>query len=256
MKQYFAFIYKEYLELYRGGKLFILMGLAVLQGIMNPAMAKLTPLLFEMLGEELAEQGMIIQEVTITAFTSWSQFYKNLSIAIIIPAIFFAGIMASEYQRGTLINLLTKGLERWKVIAAKLSFMIIAWTIYFFIFFILTYSYTEFYWDNSIIYNIIPSAIGIYLFGVMLMSLFMLGAVITTTSTSNILFSGGIFIIMYIISAIPKIGNFMPMKLLSIELIAQNGLTFDAYTKPLIVTLVITILSVVGAVVIFRRKRL
>ena len=256
MKQYFAFIYKEYLELYRGGKLFILMALAVLQGIMNPALAKLTPLLFEMLGEELAEQGMIIQEVTVTAFTSWSQFYKNLSIAIIIPAIFFAGIMASEYQRGTLINLLTKGLERWKVIAAKLSFMIIAWTIYFFIFFILTYSYTEFYWDNSIIYNILPAAIGIYLFGIMLMSLVMLGAVITTTSTSNLLFGGGIFILMYIISALPKIGSFMPIKLLSMELISQNGITFDAYTKPLMVTLAITVLSVIGAIISFNKRRL
>ncbi|WP_426350292.1 ABC transporter permease subunit [Alloiococcus sp. CFN-8] len=256
MKQYFAFIHKEYLELYRGGKLFILMALAVLQGIMNPALAKLTPLLFEMLGEELAEQGMIIQEVTVTALTSWSQFYKNLSIAIIIPAIFFAGIMASEYQRGTLINLLTKGLERWKVIAAKLSFMIIAWTIYFFIFFILTYSYTGFYWDNSIIYNILPAALGIYLFGIMLMSLVMLGAVITTSATSSLLFSGGVFIIMYIISALPKIGNFMPMELLSMELIAQNGISFDSYGLPLIIAVAIAVLSVVVAVISFNKRRL
>lgn len=256
MKQYFAFIYKEYLELYRGGKLFILLILAVILGIMSPALAKLTPLLFEILGEELAEQGMYIQEITVTAFTSWGQFYKNLNIAIIIPAILFGGIMALEYQRGTLINLLTKGLERWKVIASKLSFMIIAWTLYFFILFILTYSYTEYYWDNNIVYNLLPSAIGIYLFGIMLMALVMLGGVITTTATANLLFSGGIYIIMYIISAIPRIGAVMPVKLLSMGLLEAGGVTFVTYGKPLIVTLSITILSVIGAVVVFRRKRL
>ena len=256
MKQFIAFIHKEYLELHRGGKLFLLLAIALIFGLLSPALAKLTPVLFEALGEELAEQGMLIQEITVTALTSWSQFYKNLSIVIILPAIFFGGTMAYEYQKGTLINLLTKGLERWKVIISKFLFMTFIWTVFYLIVFLTTYFYTDFYWDNSIVENIIPAALGIYFFGIMLMALVILGGSLTSTATSNLLLVGGIYIVMYILSAFSKIASFIPVKLLSMELITAGGLTFDSYGLPLIVTLAITVLSVCGAVMTFSKRRL
>ena len=79
MKSLFAFVKKECLEQIRTGRLTITLALFVLLGIMNPAIAKLTPWLMETMADSLAEAGMTITEVEINALTSWTQFYKNVS---------------------------------------------------------------------------------------------------------------------------------------------------------------------------------
>ena len=127
---------------------------------------------------------------------------------------------------------------------------------FYLIVFLTTYFYTDFYCVYTIIENIIPAALGIYFFGIMLMALVILGGSLTSTATSNLLLVGGVYIVMYILSAFSKIASFIPVKLLSMELIAAGGLTFDSYGLPLIVTLAITVLSVCGAVMTFSIRRL
>ena len=58
-------------------------------------------------------------EVRVDALTSWTQFYKNIPLALIIFLLIFSGILTVEYQKGTLINMITKGMNRWKILAAK-----------------------------------------------------------------------------------------------------------------------------------------
>ena len=77
MKSLFAFMKKEFAEQLRSGRLMILGLLFVLFGIMNPAIAKLTPWLLETMADSLAESGMIITDVKVSAMDSWVQFYKN-----------------------------------------------------------------------------------------------------------------------------------------------------------------------------------
>ena len=77
MKQLAAFFQKEWIEQMRSGKLFIIIVVFMLFGIMNPAMAKLTPWMMEMASESLAESGLVVNEVTVDAMTSWTQYYKN-----------------------------------------------------------------------------------------------------------------------------------------------------------------------------------
>ena len=60
MKQFTAFIKKEFLEQVRSGRFMILGILFCLFGIMNPATAKMLPWLFEIMSEQLAENGMLI----------------------------------------------------------------------------------------------------------------------------------------------------------------------------------------------------
>lgn len=78
MKQFIAFFNKECLELVRNGKLFILTIIFVIGGILNPAIAKLTPRIMEMASESMADTGMVITSVKIDAMSSWVQFYKNV----------------------------------------------------------------------------------------------------------------------------------------------------------------------------------
>ena len=83
MRAFFAFFKKELLELTRNGKLMVLFILFCAIGIMNPAVAKLTPWLLEVMGQELAESGMVVTGVSVDALTSWTQFFKNIPMALI-----------------------------------------------------------------------------------------------------------------------------------------------------------------------------
>ena len=83
MKPLLAFMKKEYLEAARTGKLLILILLFVLFGIMNPAVAKLTPWMMEMLSDTIAESGLIVTNIQVDAMASWTQFFKNIPMALI-----------------------------------------------------------------------------------------------------------------------------------------------------------------------------
>ena len=92
MKSLYAFVKKESLELIRSGKLVLLVIISCLFGIMNPFIAKITPWLMEMMSDQLAESGMSITTIKVDAITSWTQFYKNVPLLLIIFV-----IIMSEY---------------------------------------------------------------------------------------------------------------------------------------------------------------
>ena len=113
------------MEQLRTGRFTVLMIVFLLFGIMNPALAKLTPWLMETLSGTLAEAGVTFTSVTVDAMTSWTQFYKNIPMVLILFVLMTSGTFTAEYQKGTLIPVLTKGLKRGKVLAAKALAMLI-----------------------------------------------------------------------------------------------------------------------------------
>jgi len=62
MKSLHAFIKKETMEQFRSGRLMILGILFVLLGVMNPAVAKITPWLLEILADGAVEQNVIVKK--------------------------------------------------------------------------------------------------------------------------------------------------------------------------------------------------
>lgn len=84
MKTLLAFMKKEWLEQLRSGRLAILGILFALFGIMNPAIAKLTPWLFEVMADTLEGSGLSVTVVTVSAMDSWMQFFKNIPMALIV----------------------------------------------------------------------------------------------------------------------------------------------------------------------------
>ena len=60
MSTWIAFWKKEWMELIRGGKFIIFLLISALFGLMNPAIAKLTPWLMESMADSLQDTGLYL----------------------------------------------------------------------------------------------------------------------------------------------------------------------------------------------------
>lgn len=255
MKQLTAFCKKEWMEMFRTGRFLILLIVFVLLGIMSPAMAKLTPAMLELVSDQLAEQGMIMTEVKVDAFSCWQQYYKNVPIGLIVLVIMFSACLTNEYQKGTLINMLTKGLSRWKVIAAKLITMIAMWSLCHWICFGITYGYSILFWDNSVVSNILLGSALIYFFGIWLISLIVLGSCLFASSFAVLLTVGGGVVLSLLFGIVPTIIEYLPTYLLSAGSLMNGMMKGNDFTTATLLVLLLSAINVFLGIVSFNHKR-
>lgn len=91
-------------------------------------LAKFTPDIIAAFGA-----GLEITEEP-TALDAWQQFFKNISgIGFSAFIILFGSCMSSEYSKGTLLLLVTKGLARPSVIMAKYTVAAVSMTVSFWV---------------------------------------------------------------------------------------------------------------------------
>lgn len=256
MKANTAFFYKELTELRRTGKLLVLLLIFTLFGIMNPAIAKLTPWMLETFADSLAETGLYMTEVTVDAMTSWTQFYKNIPMALIIFLLLFSSTLTSEYQRGTLIPLLAKGLPRWSVILSKTLSMTLVWTCGYWLCYGITYTYNTWFWGNGSVSHSAFAALCPYILGIWLISLLMLMSSLFDSASSVTASTGGIFMGLYLANLIPKVRNYLPPRLMSALGILQGAEETGAFAAAIGVTLLLTAANLVLSVFLFDKKRL
>lgn len=253
MRSLIAFIKKELLDYFRSGKLVILGVVFVLFGIMNPLIAKLTPLLFELLSDSLEQSGIQITQTQITALDSWIQFYKNIPMALIIIAVIQSTVFTKEYQSTTLILSLTKGLERYKVIVAKSIVLIGIWTVGYWISYFITYGYNMIYWDNSILSNLGFAAFCFWLLGMFVIALIVFFSTLSKSNVGVLLGAGGVVLAGYLISMLPKIGKYLPSYLINCNGIIVGMDVHDFYPT-IIITIIFSIIAFASSIFIFNKK--
>ncbi|WP_122643007.1 ABC transporter permease subunit [Luxibacter massiliensis] len=256
MKQLTAFIKKEFLGQIRGGRFMILGILFCLFGIMNPATAKMLPWLLEIMSEQLAENGMFITGIEVDALTSWTQFFKNMPVLLIVFIVMFSGILTAEYQKGTLINVIAKGLKRWKILISKLLIMFVAWTAGYLITFGITYGYNAYFWDNHIVQNLLFAAFGYYLVGVWLISIILLASVILKSASAVILLVGAAFVISYLNGFLPAFQEYVPTYLLNSDELLMGILNSSRCMAAVGITVFLTVFNGILSVLIFNKKRI
>lgn len=256
MKQLFAFTKKELLEQYRTGKLMFLAILFCLFGIMNPAIAKLLPWMMEIMSEQLAQNGMSVSTVEVDAMTSWVQFFKNMPIALIVFIIMFSGILTAEYQKGTLINIITKGMKRWKILVSKLGVLTLFWTLGCLISFGITFGYNTYFWDNDTVQNIYFAVFCFYLFGLWLLSVLLLASAFFHSASAVTLTVGVAFLAAYLPGLIPAVNKYSPACLLEPTSLLTGAKSIGNYEIALIITTVLIILGIVFTVMVFNKKNM
>lgn len=254
MKSLIAFTKKEWMEQIRSGRFVILLILFVLFGIMNPAVAKLTPWILEMMAETMEESGMVVTSVTVDALTSWTQFFKNIPMALIVFVLMESGIFTKEYQSGTLVLALTKGLERYKVVLAKTTVLTVFWSVGYWICFGITYGYNAYFWDNGIAQNLLFSVVCWWLFGLFVVTLTVLFSVISEANTGVLLGTGGVVLAVYLLTLLPKTKPFSPALLMGSGALLTGAEDAIAYAKAIIITVVLCA-GCIGVSVPIQNKR-
>lgn len=256
MRQWKTFTKKEILEQFRTGRLLFFAIIFVLFGVMNPAIAKLTPWMMELMSEQLAETGMVVTAVEVDAMTSWTQFFKNMPFALIIFLILFSGILTTEYQKGTLINIVTKGMKRWKILFAKTAVAVALWSLGFFTSFGITYLYNDWFWDNGAAHNVPAAAACLYLLGVWLISLLVMASAFCNSSGTVMLIVGGAFLISYLLGLFPAVGEYVPTSLMDSAALLAGAKELWDYGAAVVVTVMLVVLQSVISVAVFNKKNL
>ena len=256
MKSLIAFMKKEFTEQLRSGKLMILGLLFILFGIMNPAIAKLTPWIMEMLSDSLAESGMIVTDVKVSAMDSWVQFFKNIPMGLIAFVLLESSIFTKEYASGTLVLSLTKGLSRYKVVVSKTIVLTVLWSICYWMCFGITYGYNAYFWDNSVAQNLFFSVVCWWLFGVMVISFMVLFSTVSKANTGVLLGTGGVVFVSYMIGLLPKCSKYLPTYLANGNSLIYGMEEAKAYAPALVITLVVSVICFVISIPIFNKKQL
>lgn len=256
MKVLLAFMKKEWMEVIRNGKFVFLIILFTLFGIMNPAIAKLTPWLMEQMSSQLAEAGMIITEAKVDALTSWTQFFKNLPIGLIVFAIMFSGSFTKEYQSGTMQLLITKGLARFKILFSKLSIMVLLWSLCYWICYFVTFFYNSYYWDNSVANQLVNAAVMWWLFGLWIMCLIVLLSTISNSSGAVMAGTFGIVVVSYVMEMFPGIKEYVPTFLLKSSNVVLGVSDAGRYTNSIIIVCGIMVICFFASILLINKKKI
>ena len=255
MRSLIAFIKKEWMEQVRSGRLIILAIIFVLLGIMNPAVAKLTPWLMELVSESMAEMGMTITEVQVDAMDSWTQFYKNIPTGLIAFMLMQSSLFTKEYQSGTLVLTLTKGLERYKVVLAKTAVLLGLWSVYYWMCYGITYCYNDIYWENSIASHLGFAAMCWWLVGILVITFMVLFSALMDSNTAVLTCTGGAFLAVYLLGLLPKVKEYTPAMLMSSSALLTGGVEVDIYYKAIMIAIVMSIASVALSIPVMNKRK-
>lgn len=256
MKAFLAFLKKELLAQARTGKLYILAGVFLFIGIMNPATAKLTPWLLEEMSESLAQSGMNVTVTTVSVLDSWVQFFKNIPMALIVFVILESNIFTREYRSGTLILSLTKGLDRYKVVIAKALVLGLMWTLGYWFCFGITYGINTFFWDNTAAQHLLFSAMCWWVFGLWILTLVVLFSTVFPSNIGVLGAAAGVVLVTYLLSLLPKLAKYLPTALMNGNSLIYGMAQPQDYGWSFGITATLALVLLCASIPFFNKKQL
>lgn len=254
MRIFLSLLKKEAIEGARTKKMISTFILFLIIGLISPLTAKLTPMILQ----SIATGNIDINVAPPSEIDSWTQFFKNISqIGMFGLAIILSTQMANEFQKGTLINLLSKGLPRYQVVLSKIFYNFILWFLAYFCSFIITYFYTKYFFGISFpIRNILMAALLPFIFGLFLISLEILAGVISGNVIGTLILTTIGIVIQLILSIRDEIVKYMPIALIGKPVNLIKGIGYDDYYVPIITGSILLILCIVISIAVINKKQI
>jgi ABC-2 type transport system permease protein len=242
---------KELREQHRTFKLWILVGVLVVSGMISPLLARYTPLLLGALPGLPPEMATLIPEPTI--LDSFTQYLKNGSqFGLIVVIVLTMGLVAQEIERGTAAMLLVRPVSRAGVILAKWAAGVLA------IIAGVTLGATGFAFYTVVLFG--PFSFNNFLLMNALLALFLvfyhtLALFASSLARSQAMAAAAAFaglLLILIVDALPRLGDYLPGQFLS-----WSGSLFSPVPQPawgaLLVSGVLMILFLALAILRFSR---
>lgn len=254
MRIFLSLLKKEAIEGARTKKMISTFILFLLIGLISPLTAKLTPMILQ----SIATGNIDINVAPPSEIDSWTQFFKNISqIGMFGLAIILSSQMSNEFQKGTLINLLSKGLPRYQVVLSKIFYNFILWFLAYFCSFIITYFYTKYFFGISFpIRNILMAALLPFIFGLFLISLEILAGVISGNVIGTLILTAIGIVIQLILSIRDEIVKYMPIALIGKPVNLIKGIGYDDYYVPIITGSILLILCIAISIAVINKKQI
>ncbi|MCL2826188.1 MAG: ABC transporter permease [Eggerthellaceae bacterium] len=254
MGQFLSFTKKELRESTATFRLYIMLAAFIIFGLMSPLIAKLTPDILNSLGSA----GMTISLPDPTAIDAWTQFFKNVGqLGMLVLVIVFCGAMSNEISKGTLVNLLTKGLKRHTVVLSKFLVASVLWAISYLVCLGVCYAYTAYYWGTSPLDNAFLAFLAPWLFGELMLALLFFGGTLFGNNYGSLLSCLAVVAVLNIVAIAPKTARYNPIMLAGGTLSLLTGTQEPAdFIPAVVICAVLTVALVAGTVVVFNRKKL
>lgn len=252
MNGYIAFVKKEFTENMKNYRFLVMFSVFLIFGILSAFLAKFMPEILSSMAEDMTMRSEPV------ALDAWKQFYKNITgVGFSAVIILYGSCLSTEYSKGTLVLLVTKGLSRSAVILAKYTVAVSLMTVSYWISFAATYSYTAFLWKGTTLSNTVSAAFALWIIGFLYLSILMVGCVIFKQTFTSILFAGGIVALISLIGIIEPIAQFNPLILTTknVDLISGTVLP-SAFFIPTLIAIVTSILGLLLAMKLFNKKPL
>lgn len=255
MSGYLAFMGKEFKEQIRTFKALILFIVLLLFGLVSPALAKIMPELLKLIPMDGLE--LTINIPAPTWMDAYAQFFKNITqIGIIVLLILLNGSISQEMQRGTLINMLSKGLARPTVILAKFTASGLLWSFCYVLSAVGTWIYTLILFGKHAPSHLFFSFFCLWLLGIFIIALLLFCSTLIGGGYGGILLTAGILGFLLLIGIFPQAAPYNPIALGSGNISLLSGIGVDEMISACVVTLLLTVLCIVGAIVNFSKKQL
>ena len=228
---------KEIKEQYRTHRLLIVGGVFLFFGLTTPLTLKYLPEIIRLAGEQIP-----LEIPPPTAAQSLAEYASTIGqLGILIAVLIAMGSVAGELRLGTAIITLSKPVSRAAFIISKLMAMSITFLVSLVIASLFCFGYT--------VWLIGPADTGAFIGLNLLLALFLVFCLAVTLLFSslfrNSLAAGGVAIAVLIgqaaFSAIPRIGDYFPARLLSWGTGMLNGNT-DTYWWALGITVIVVVL--------------
>lgn len=250
---------KEMIENYKKNRLIVMAAILLLFGIMSPLTAKYLPEIIKTImgsTEEVIKLGLLIPTPTIQ--DSYVQYFKNLTqMGIFVQILIFMGIISEEKSRGTVVLVLTKAVSRPTFLLAKFAAATIVLTVSLFVSSIGFYYYTYLLFDELPGNGTITGILMYFLFSIFILAYTLFASTITKSVAISALVAIGGYFSLSIISILPKISDYFPMKLTDAAYqISMGSSQIGEYSKSIIVTCLGIIALLAISILSFQRQEL
>jgi ABC-2 type transport system permease protein len=205
---------KELIEQWRTYRLLIVAVVLLFFGMASPVLAKYIPELVKMAIPADQAQGLLGLMPTPTAGDAADQYVKNtIQFGVLLALLMAMGTVAQEKERGTAALMLVKPMPRWVFLLAKFAALAVTFTVSLTLAGLASYLYTV------LLFGAVSLPAWLAMNGLMLLCLLVylaLTLLCSTLTRSQIVAGGlafGALIVLAIVSALPKVGDWAPTRL-------------------------------------------